>query len=354
MKRLFAILLSLIILCGAVPASALIPAMQAHVATNTVPKEATEHAREYFAECVLAGDICEWTDYTLDVAKTARLAPGFATVIYNIPGATEAYYFPILVGERCALSLLVFKNSETGTYIVQMPEFTFNAALNDQRSAPDEPITFFMGDQGVYLRDYKGAVTIIERFFGAQDKMIEAQIKAIAKLPRPANVIETGINNVYPERLQSQLTLIDDGAPELVVKDYKNGWKYVSPDGGKTWKNNAVPPMYVSIPATSFPRKDGKIPYTVHNNTKEEGGAGHEFTLYKWDGQKWSRMLWPENHMFPMSSFIIEPNSKRELTAQWSWKDHTGLNTPAGRYKFVRSVGAGGLELICEVEFTLV
>jgi hypothetical protein len=146
------------------------------------------------------------------------------------------------------------------------------------------------------------------------------------------------------------LTLIDDGLPELIVKDYKNGWMYVSRDGGRTWQNNAVPPMFVSIPATVFSQKDGQIPYSVHNNTKEDMWFGQHYTLQKWDGQKWLKYPEFDEMVFNDIAMLAEPGKAGNMNARWK----NIVDVPAGRYKFVKTLNASGLELICEAVFTLV
>jgi hypothetical protein len=315
-----------------------------------VPQEAVDCAKAFFGR-LTAQDISAWTGLTLDEAKTARLAPGFTPTLYDFPGAVAVYYFPAVIWNKFLFLVYAYKD-KTGSFTAVAADMWANSALNSLESSPTAPISFFTGRDGNYVRDSKGAVTLLEKFLPIDERRAEEQKKAIAKLALPKNVALTGWGFAYPGEA-GQLVLIDDGLPELVVKDYKNGWKYVSRDGGKTWQNNAKPPMYVSIPATFFPQKDGQIPFAVHNNTKADQWLGLNYALRKWDGQKWLKM--PEIDQLPVEeiAMLVKPGKSGDMTARWKYTG-SGADVPAGRYKLVKTLNANGLELICEAVFTLV
>jgi hypothetical protein len=212
---------------------------------------------------------------------------------------------------------------------------------------------FVYGRDGAYVREANGKISLIKAWIPSDPKAVEEQLKGIRYTLLPKNIVATGQGQAFPEKMPGQLTLIDDGLPELVVKDYENGWKYVSRDGGRTWQNNAVPPMHVSISATFFPQKDGQIPFAVHNNTKEDQWLGLNYALQRWDGQKWLKM--PEIEQLPVNdiAMLVQPGKAGDMQARWKFAG-SGIDVPAGRYKLVKTLNANGLELICEAIFTLV
>jgi hypothetical protein len=279
-----------------------------------------------------------------------KLGTGFKTEKYDFPNASDACYFPILYKDKFIACIAVDVNGDTGDYFMTYPDLTFVEALNTLASSCEAPIMFAYGRDGAYARDSEGKITLVKARIPSDPKAIEEQLKGIRYNLLPKNIVATGQNQVFPEKMPGQLTLIDDGLPELIVKDYKNGWMYISRDGGKTWQNNAKPPMFVSIPATSFPQKDGQIPYAVHNNTKEGMWFGQYYTLQKWDGQKWLKYPEFDEMAFNDIAMLAEPGKAGNLTARWK----NVVDVPAGRYKLVKMLNANGLELICEAVFTLV
>lgn len=142
--------------------------------------------------------------------------------------------------------------------------------------------------------------------------------------------------------------VIADGLPELTVKDETNRLIYKSNDGGKTWTGISNPPVHISIEKTVLPKSDGKISYTVHNNTQKEMWTDVYFSLQKWNGQKWVNCPETDDLMFQDIALQVTTEKPAALSAAW------GKNKLAtGKYKLITKEAVDNRKFTCEAVFFL-
>lgn len=171
-------------------------------------------------------------------------------------------------------------------------------------------------------------------------------------MERPSKVVAINANKAYPERISSQQ--IVDETVVLTVKNETTGMTYTSNNGGKIWGtvwSNEKPPVYVSVDVPSYLKKDGKVPYTVHNRTSKEISSDLYFTLRKWDGQEWVSCSETDEMAFNDVAIMIKPKKTATLEASWG---QSGIRLEAGRYKLVKKISAGNQKFTCEAVFYLV
>ena len=324
-----------------------------YVATREIPKAASKFARKYFSEQLMVNYLCSRTGLTIEQGQRAKLGPAFRMETYDFENAARIYYFPILLEDKFIAMGLVFWNS-SGYYQFQL-EGRNDAnqplldALNTLPSGPAAPLMFITTQDGYFVRDSKGGVKLLYQYILSDAKRLERQQPELAKLALPGKVTATGAAHVFPEKISSRQEINEE--PVLTVKNETKRVKYTSSDGGRTWTNNAKPPVHISIRQSGFPQKDGRIPYTVHNNTAKELNTDEYFSLKKWNGQKW--VTHPESGSleFPDIGIVIVPNGASDLTAWW---ERSKVKLEKGDYKLIKVINIDGEKFTCEADFSLV
>ncbi len=138
----------------------------------------------------------------------------------------------------------------------------------------------------------------------------------------------------------------------LEVKDLINRWAYRSADGGRTWLNDAVPPLFLTLDRTSVPHGDGMIPYTVRNTTGIAYLTGRHYNIMKWVGEIWVTILALDEAAFAGEGYGVPAGGALKLNAQWDWNGQ-GIGLSAGLYKLEKIIRTPDFELSCEAVFTL-
>lgn len=351
MKRAFVIILTAVfVFAGIFPVSAAQPQKPkktVYIASQPVPKAAAEYVRGYFSTRMPAQDICDFTGLTVEQVKKVRLCPAFRAESFESE-ASRLYHFPLIYEDTFVGTLTVFWNKGTG-YTCQLGAGDdFLAPLNTLSSSVSAPLMFIYTNDSCFVMDSKNKVTLLRSYPPYSEKEIERQMLDMPKMERPSRVVALSADIAYPERISS--AQIADEEPVLIVKNETEKLIYTSESGGKTWKNNAKPPVYISIDKTYFPKEDGKISYTIHNNTKSEQGSDIYFTLQKWDGQKWGKCPETDGLEFIDIALILAPNSSQTLDAAWG---QSGIKLEAGRYKLIKKLYADDRKFTCEVVFCL-
>lgn len=353
MKRALTIILAILLaVCGIVSASAAEQAQKpkrtVYVASQPVPKAATEFARDWFSNRMPVQDICDQTKLTVEQAKKVRLCRAFRVESFERE-TTKLYYFPLLYGDTFVGTLLVRWGSWDGGpgYTCQLGAGDdFLEPLNTLSSSVDAPIMFIYTNDSCYVMDSKNKVTLLRSYPPYSEAEIERQMREMPKMQRPSKVVALSADTAYPETVSSQQ--IADEEPVLTVKDETNKLIYKSGDGGKTWANNTVPPFYISIEKTVFPKEDGKIPYTVFNDTKVERSTDVRFDMQKWNGQKWVEIPKFNSLEFEDIEIVLPLNSSSKLTASWR-----GIKLEAGQYKLIKKLNIKNHIFTCEAVFVL-
>lgn len=355
MKRALTIALAtLLAVCGMVSASAAVQPQKSkrvvYVASQPVPKAATEFARDWFSNRMPVQDICDQTKLTVEQAKKVRLCRAFRVESFERE-PTRFYHFPLIYEDTFVGTLLVRWSSWDGGagYTCQMGGGDdFLEPLNTLSSNASAPLMFIYTNDSCYVMDSANKVKRLRSYPPYSETVIERQMREMPKMQRPFKVVALGADTAYPEPVSSQQ--LADEEPVLTVKNETKKLKYISEDGGKTWKNNAKPPVYISIEKTYYPQKDGGIPYTLHNNTQNEMWTDVYFSLQKWNGQKWVSCPETDSMEFIDIALLVNPKGSTQLKASWGG---SGISLEAGRYKLVKKIGVDNQQFTCETVFCL-
>lgn len=350
MKKAFAILLAMVfVLSGTFSATAAAQpqAKTVYVASKPIPTSAAEAARDWFSNRMPAQDICDWTNLTVEQVKKVKLCRAFI-VEYFEAKEYKQYIFPLLYENKFVATLLISGDKESGYSYQLGGGDDFLESLNTLPSSPTAPLMFAYTNDSCYVIDSKNKVHLIRTYFPYTEAVMERQMRDMTKMERPERIRVINAATAYPVQISSQQIATEE--PVLTVKDETNKLIYQSDDGGKTWRNNAKPLMHMSIEKTVYPKADGKIAYTVHNNTKNEQGSDEYFSLQKWNGQKWVKMPESDSLWFNDIGWILAPNSSTSGGANWG---RCGIKLEAGQYKLIKKLSAEGRQFTCEAVFVL-